>query len=71
MYDDPYNSKTLPLVWKVVACSLVVTSGCIGNNLFLAFLIKLTKNNTNDVFLSHGGETHLRVSQSQVAEIVT
>jgi len=47
MYDDPYNSNTFPLVWKVVAFSLVVASGCIGDNIFLAFLIKFAKNNTN------------------------
>jgi hypothetical protein len=46
MYDGPYNIKTLPFVRKVVVFSLVVL-GCIGNNIFLAFLIKLAKNNTN------------------------
>ncbi len=40
MYDNPYNSKTFPLVWRIVAFNLVVTLGCIGNNIFLAFLIK-------------------------------
>jgi hypothetical protein len=47
MYDGPYNSKTLPLVWRVVALNLVVTSRCIGDNIFLVFLIKLAKNSTN------------------------
>jgi hypothetical protein len=47
MYDDPYNSKTLPLVWKAVAFSLVLASGCIGDNIFFTFLIKLAKNSTN------------------------
>jgi hypothetical protein len=47
MYDDPYNSKTFPLIWRVVVINLVVTSGCKGNNIFLVFLIKLAKNNTN------------------------
>jgi hypothetical protein len=47
MYDDPYNSKTLPLVWKVIALSLVVALGCISDNIFLAFFIKLAKNNTS------------------------
>ncbi len=46
MYDGPYNNKALPLVWKVIIFSLVV-SGCIGDNIFLAFFIKLAKNNTN------------------------
>jgi len=47
MYDGPYNSKTLPLVWRVIALNLVVALGCIGDNIFFAFLIKLAKNNTN------------------------
>jgi hypothetical protein len=47
MYDSPYNSKTLPLVWKVVTLILVVTSKCIGNIVLLAFLIKLATNSTN------------------------
>jgi hypothetical protein len=47
MYDGPYNGKTLPFVWRVVALSLVVALICIGNNIFFAFLIKLAKNNTN------------------------
>jgi hypothetical protein len=47
MYDDLYNNKTLPLVWRVVALSLVA-SGCIDDNIFLAFFIKLAKNNTNN-----------------------
>jgi hypothetical protein len=47
MYDSPYNSKTLPLVWRVVVLNLVVALGCIGDNIFLAFFIKLAKNNTN------------------------
>jgi len=47
MYDSPYNSKTLPLVWRVVILSLVVALGCIGDNIFLAFFVKLGKNNTN------------------------
>jgi len=47
MYDGPYNNKTLPLVCRVVALSLVIALGCIGNNIFLVFLIKLAKNNTN------------------------
>jgi len=46
MYDDPYNNKALPLIWKVITFSLVVL-GCIGDNIFLAFFIKLAKNNTN------------------------
>jgi hypothetical protein len=46
MYDNPYNNKTFPFVWWVVALNLVVL-GCIGNNIFSAFLIKLAKNNTN------------------------
>jgi len=46
MYEDPYNNKTFPLVWRVVAFSLV-TLGCIGDNIFFVFLIKLAKNNTN------------------------
>jgi hypothetical protein len=44
MYDGPYNNKTFPLV---VVLSLVVVLRCIGDNIFLAFLIKLAKNNTN------------------------
>jgi hypothetical protein len=36
MYDGPYNRKTLPLVWRVVALSLVIL-GCIRDNIFLAF----------------------------------
>jgi hypothetical protein len=47
MYDNPYNNKTLPLIWKIIVFSLVVTVGCIGDNVFLAFLIKLAKNSTN------------------------
>jgi hypothetical protein len=47
MYDGLYNSKTLPLVWRVVVFNLVIVSGCIGDNIFLAFFIKLAKNNTN------------------------
>jgi len=47
MYDDPYNSKALPLIWKVVVLSLVVTSRCINDNIFLAFFIKLAKNSSN------------------------
>jgi hypothetical protein len=47
MYDSPYNSKTLPLEWRVVTFNVIVASGCIGDNIFLAFLIKLAKNNTN------------------------
>jgi len=46
MYDSPYNSKTLPFVRRVVALSLVVAFGCISDNIFLAFLIKLANNNT-------------------------
>jgi len=46
MYDGPYN-KTLPLVWRVIILSLDVASRCISNNTFLAFIIKLAKNNTN------------------------
>jgi hypothetical protein len=46
MYDDPYNNKTLPFVGIVVALILVVL-GCIGDKIFLAFLIKLAKNSTN------------------------
>jgi hypothetical protein len=45
MYNDPYNNKTLTLVRRVVALSLIV-SRCIGDNIFLAFLIKLAKNST-------------------------
>jgi len=47
MYDDPYNSKALPFVQRVVALSLVVALRCIGDNIFLAFLIKLAKNSSN------------------------
>jgi hypothetical protein len=47
MYDGPYDSKTLPLIRRVVALNLVVALGCIGDNIFLAFLIKLAKNSTN------------------------
>jgi hypothetical protein len=47
IYDGPYNNKTFPFIRKVVALSLVVASGCIGDNIFLAFLIKLAKNSTN------------------------
>jgi len=47
MYDGPYNNKTLPLIWRVVALNLVLTSRCIGDNIFLAFLIMLAKNITN------------------------
>ncbi len=48
MHDVPYNNNnTFPLVWKVVALSFIVASGCIGDNIFLAFFIKLAKNNTN------------------------
>ncbi len=46
MYDGPYNNKTFP-VWKVIVLSLVVASGWIGDNILLAFFIKLAKNNTN------------------------
>jgi hypothetical protein len=44
MYDNPYNIKTLPFV---ITLNLVVALKCIGDNIFLAFLIKLAKNNTN------------------------
>jgi len=47
MYDDPYNSKTFPLTWRVVDLSFVIALGCIGDNIFLAFLTKLAKNSTN------------------------
>jgi hypothetical protein len=47
MYDNAYNSKTLPLIWRVVVINLVVALGCIGNNVFLTFFITLAKNNTN------------------------
>jgi len=47
MDDGPYNSKTFPLIWRVVALNLVVALGCIGNNIFIAFFIKLTNKNTN------------------------
>jgi hypothetical protein len=47
MYDGPYNSKTLPFVWRIVTLSLVLVLECIGNNIFFAFFIKLAKNNTN------------------------
>jgi hypothetical protein len=47
MYDDPYNNKTLPFIQRVVTLNLVVTSGCIGDNIFFTFLFKLAKNNTN------------------------
>jgi hypothetical protein len=47
MYDSPYNRKTFPLIRRVVVFILVVASRCIGNNIFLAFLIKLAENNTN------------------------
>jgi hypothetical protein len=46
MYDVPYSSKTLPLVWRIITFSLVA-SGCIGNNIFFVFFTKLAKNNTN------------------------
>jgi len=46
MYDDPYNNKTL-FVLRIVTFNFVVASRCIDNNIFLAFLIKLAKNNTN------------------------
>jgi hypothetical protein len=46
MYDNPYNNKTFPLVRRIVALNLVV-SKCISDNIFLPFLIKLAKNNTN------------------------
>jgi hypothetical protein len=46
MYDNPYNNKTFPLVRRIVALNLVV-SRCISDNIFLPFLIKLAKNNTN------------------------
>jgi len=46
MYDDPYN-KALPFIWRVVALSLVVASGYIGDNILFAFLIKLAKNSSN------------------------
>jgi hypothetical protein len=32
---------------RIVVCNLVVALGCICNNIFLAFLIKLAKNSTN------------------------
>jgi len=44
MYDGPYNNKTFPFVWRIVALCLIIVSGCIGDNIFLAFLIKLAKN---------------------------
>ncbi len=47
MYDNPYNNKTFPLVRRIVALNLVVVSRCISDNIFLPFLIKLAKNNTN------------------------
>jgi len=47
MYDDPYNSKALPFISRVVILSLVIASRCIGDNIFLAFLIKLAKNSSN------------------------
>jgi hypothetical protein len=47
MYDGPYNSKTFPLVLRVITLNLIIASGCIGDNIFLAFFIKLSKNNTN------------------------
>jgi hypothetical protein len=47
MYDNPYNNKTLPFIWKVVILNLIVASKCIGDNIFLALLIKLAKNNSN------------------------
>jgi hypothetical protein len=47
MYDGPYNNKTFPLIWRVVAFNLVVTSGCVGDNIFLTLFIKLANNNTN------------------------
>jgi len=46
MCNNPYNSKTLPFVWRVIAFNLVAL-GFIGDNIFLAFFIKLAKNNTN------------------------
>ncbi len=46
MYDSPYNIKALPLVRRVVTLSLVI-SGCICDNIFFTFLIKLAKNSSN------------------------
>jgi len=46
MCDSPYNNKTLPFVWRVIVLNLVA-SWSIGDNIFLASLIKLAKNNTN------------------------
>ncbi len=46
MYDDPYNSKTFPFVSREITFSLIA-SGCIGENIFLVFFIKSTRNNTN------------------------
>jgi hypothetical protein len=45
MYSGLYN-KALPFLGRVIIFSLVV-SGCIGDNIFLAFLIKLAKNSSN------------------------
>ncbi len=47
MYDGPYNSKALPLVWRIITLSFVVVAKCIGDNIFFAFLIKLANNNYN------------------------
>jgi hypothetical protein len=47
MYDGPYNSKALTFIRRIVAFSLIVASGCIGDNIFLAFFIKLAKNSSN------------------------
>ncbi len=47
MYSGLYNNKALPLLGRVIAFNLVVVSRCIGDNIFLAFLIKLTKNSSN------------------------
>jgi hypothetical protein len=47
IYDGPYNNKTLPFVRRIITFSLVVASGCISDNIFLIFFIKLANNNTN------------------------
>jgi hypothetical protein len=30
MYDSPYNNKTFPLIYRIIALSLVIALGCIG-----------------------------------------
>jgi hypothetical protein len=46
MYDNPYNNKALPFIWRIIVLSLVIALGCIGDKIFLTFLVKSAKNNT-------------------------